>query len=218
MQTETLTINSYGKIYRLTNKINGKMYHGQSTKENINDRWKRYKGLHCKNQPKIYNALKKYGPDNFLFEVIDTTPQNQPQLDDLEIDYIAKFDSMNNGYNCDPGGKGGKHSDETKNKMSESHKGKKMSDYNKIALLKANLGRKMSEQSKIRMSNNHKGLQRSEETKLKLSIANKGSNNNMFGKTHSNETKQKMSESLKRHNLLRTQTKLTIQAEQFQSF
>ena len=38
MQTDYQKYNSsYGRIYRLTNKVNGKMYHGQTTIENIND-------------------------------------------------------------------------------------------------------------------------------------------------------------------------------------
>ena len=52
----------YGKIYRLTNKINGKMYHGQTIEEDINDRWKHYKRLQCKRQPKLYAALKHMAP------------------------------------------------------------------------------------------------------------------------------------------------------------
>lgn len=168
MQMENLQV-PYGQIYRLTNKINGKMYHGQTIEKDINDRWKAYKGVYCKSQPKLYNALKSYRPENFLFEVIDTTPQNQSQLDELEIFYIAKFDSMNNGYNCDPGGKGGKKSEETKKKMCTSNKGK-------MGML---------------------GKHHSEETKRKLSELRKGSKNGMFGKKIPDEIKEKVSQKLR---------------------
>lgn len=163
MQTEL-----YGRIYKLTNKINGKPYIGQSTEDDINKRWDAYKRLDCKRQPKIYNALKKYGPENFLFEVIDNT-DNQLHLDDLEILYVTQFDSIKNGYNCMPGGKGGKHSEESKKKMSDIKK-----EHNVW------IGRKHSEETKRRMSESHKGITSwnkgittSEETKKKMSDARK---------------------------------------------
>lgn len=170
---------TYGQIYRLTNKINGKMYHGQTTKEDINKRWSEYKGIRCYNQPKLYRALKKHGPENFLFEVINTSPQNQQQLDNLETFYIRKYDSMNNGYNCNEGGAGRGHvCEETKRKLSISNKGEN----------NPNFGQPMSE-----------------EQKRKISEAKKGSKNAMFGKPSarrgcvlSEETKRKMSESIKR--------------------
>lgn len=174
---------TYGQIYRLTNTINGKMYHGQTIEEDINDRWYDYKTLNCKGQPKLYNALKKYGWDNFIAEVIDTSPQNQEQLDNMEIFYIAKFDSMNNGYNCTEGGRGGKKSEETKRKLSEAQKGEKNHMF----------GRHHSEEAKIKMRNKLS----SEETKRKMSEAKKGKRNCQFGKPLSEETKRKMSETCK---------------------
>ena len=157
MQIEALTNNnSYGKIYRLTNKVNNKMYHGQTTEEDINDRWKKYKNLNCKSQKKLYNALKKYGWDNFLAEVIDTTPQNQEQLDNLEIFYIAKFNSIENGYNCNPGGHGGKRSEETKRKISNSLKGFRHNTESIEKIRIASLNRKHSEETKRKLSENWK--------------------------------------------------------------
>lgn len=189
---------SYGKIYRLTNKLNGKMYHGQTTEEDINDRWKYYKRLYCKKQIKLYNALKKHGPENFLFEIIDTSSQNQTQLDDLEIDYIARFDSMNNGYNIMPGGAHGKHSEETKRKISKAHIGIKYSEESKNKMSKAQKGRTFSLEARKRMSisgsgerNVNFGKPRLEETKRKISEAH-------MGKIVSEETKRRMSEAAKK--------------------
>jgi len=193
-QTNTL---SYGKIYRLTNKINGKMYHGQTTEEDINIRWNKYKKLYCKNQLKLYNALKKYGPENFLFEVIDTSSQNQLQLDDLEIKYINIYDTMNNGYNCMPGGKSSKLSEETKRKISNTLKGYKLSEETKKKISKALSG-------KIRGPSILKGTHRSEETKKKISQSKNGLlfsdihkvnlSNAHRGKILSDKTKAKLSE------------------------
>lgn len=167
----------YGRIYRLTNKINGKMYHGQTIKD-VNKRWNRYKRLNCKGQKKLYPALKKYGPENFLFEVIDTSSQNQSQLDNQEIFYIAKFDSFHNGYNCTKGGNGVRiASEETKRKISESKKGK-------IGLSGSNhpmFGKNHSEETKRKISEGCKGEKHSDEFKAKMSERMKGENNPMFG-------------------------------------
>lgn len=216
MQTKLSTNSSYGKIYRLTNKINSKMYHGQTIEEDINDRWAHYKHLNCKGQKKLYPALKKYGWNNFLAEVIDTTPQNQSQLDDLETFYIAKFDSMNNGYNCDPGGRnGGKRSEETKRKISEANSGEKHHMFGRFHLEESkrkmsishngennpNFGKKMSDKQrqKISIANKGKigsnlGKHFSEETKQRISLSKRGENNPHFGKPRSEETKIKISE------------------------
>ena len=167
---------TYGQIYRLTNKINGKMYHGQTIMD-LDIRWGKYRRLDCEGQPKLYNALKKYGPDNFTFEAIDCA-DNQVQLDAKEVDHIAKTDSMNNGYNTEPGGHGGKLlSEETKRKISESKKGSKNAMFGKPSarrgcILSEETKRKMSESIKRRLAEKPNRLV-SEETKRKMSIAKK---------------------------------------------
>lgn len=192
MENIQLKISPYGQIYRLTNKINGKMYHGQTVEENINNRWSKYRKLKCKDQPKLYNALKAYGPENFLFEVIDTTPQNQSQLDELEIFYIAKFDSMNNGYNCDPGGRGGgKKSEETKHKMSNTRRGW---IYSPETILKFSI-------AKIGSKNPNFGKHHSDQHKEKISLA---MSNRKLSESHKNAIKKSW---IKR--------KLTIKMPQF---
>ena len=129
-----------------------------------------------------------------MFEVIDTTSQNQEQLDNLEIFYIAKFDSMNNGYNCNPGGFGGKHSDETKRKISEGNKGKHIGCKNHM------FGKSHSPETILKMSESHKGEKNemfnkchSEEAKMRISNSLKGDKNPNFGKIMSEDTKQKIS-------------------------
>lgn len=54
---------------------------------------------------KIYNAMNKYGRDTFYYEVLE---ENIPieELDDKEIEYIAKYNSYFDGYNSTPGGDG----------------------------------------------------------------------------------------------------------------
>lgn len=67
-------------------------------------------------------AIRKY--KEFSVEVLY---QGGEDLDIEEIKFIKEFDCLENGYNCDEGGKGSKgfkHTEECKQKMSEYWKGK----------------------------------------------------------------------------------------------
>lgn len=61
-------------IYKLTCP-NGKIYVGQS--KNIYQRWKHYIKLRSKDQPKLYNHLKEYGPENFKYEILEECLKEQ---------------------------------------------------------------------------------------------------------------------------------------------
>lgn len=202
MQT-SLIQNSYGIIYKLTNKTNGKCYIGQTT--NINKRINNYKRLECKRQPKLYNALKKYGFDNFLFELFDTADE-QETLNFLEESYILCFDSIQFGYNDKEGGATGKRSDETKAKISKAHKGKIVSEETRRKISLARTGKKLSKEHKKKISLATSGIKNpmygkkriiSETTIDKCRRASSGSNNPRFGIKMSNETKQKISKANK---------------------
>lgn len=54
-------------IYKLTSP-NGKCYIGQSIQLEI--RFISYRNAHCKKQAHLYNAIKKYGWDNFKVEIL----------------------------------------------------------------------------------------------------------------------------------------------------
>lgn len=93
-------------IYKIENKINGKVYIGQS--KNIEHRWKvhisRFKSK--KYDGKLYRAFRKYGIENFKFEILHECEEKQ--LDQLEMFYISKYNSYECGYNSTLGG-GGAH-------------------------------------------------------------------------------------------------------------
>ena len=82
-------------IYKITNKINGKVYIGQSV--NIQRRWRNHKSAINDSFP-IHKAFKKYGLENFDFEVLE-----ECCIEDLskrEQYYILYFNSLvPNGYN-----------------------------------------------------------------------------------------------------------------------
>ena len=95
--------NNY-KIYAHINKINGKIYIGQ-TKQSVKDRWgsdgRRYKG-----QP-FYNAIQKYGWDNFDHIILEQNENwTQEELNNKEKEYIDLYKANNPqfGYNISSGG------------------------------------------------------------------------------------------------------------------
>jgi predicted GIY-YIG superfamily endonuclease len=99
-----------GYIYKITNKINGKMYIGQ-TAETIHRRFKRH-GYDCKKSNAHFpRAIRKYGIDNFEVEELEkisceTKEQLYILLQESETRLIEKYNTFKNGYNSTLGGEG----------------------------------------------------------------------------------------------------------------
>lgn len=101
-------------IYKITNLVNGKMYIGQSI--DIYKRWREHKAISLNKESQAYNypiycAFRKYGFENFKFEVIEECSTDK--LDEKEIYYIEKYNTFtlwknSNGYNQTIGGSGTK--------------------------------------------------------------------------------------------------------------
>ena len=96
-----------GLIYKFTNKINNKVYIGQTT-QTIEQRTNKHLSQ-LDDNTYFHRALKKYGINNFDIEVIE---QNIPlnELDNREIYWIKYYDSYhtsNKGYNLTKGGQWG---------------------------------------------------------------------------------------------------------------
>lgn len=171
-------MNGTGYIYKITNRINGKIYVGK-TKTTIKNRWcthisayKKYVQSN-KNSSKLYNAINKYGIENFNISQLDECSYSE--LNDKERYWISKLDARNPdvGYNicrggeCGPGGPmfaGHKHSSETRAKMSINRVGNNNSNYG-----------------------NHRVMPNDE----KMKHAVYGSKNGMFNKHHTEESNQK---------------------------
>lgn len=97
-------------IYKITSPSN-KIYIGKSI--NIERRWIEYKKLQsCKEQRYLYNSLKKHGPENHIFEIIEEC--NIENLNEREIFWIKKLNCIKDGLNLTHGGDGGYMSDESK--------------------------------------------------------------------------------------------------------
>lgn len=91
-------------IYKHINKINGKIYIGQ-TNQDPERRW-RPDGSGYKDSPKFWQAILKYGWNNFDHEIIEIV-DNSDLANKQEIYWIAYYDTYDNdekGYNMTPGG------------------------------------------------------------------------------------------------------------------
>lgn len=189
-----------GIIYKYTSP-SGKVYIGQTTQEkrriktfcNLN---KSYGGV------KIDAARRKFGPDNFKYEIIETRVfksklEATKKLDELEEHYINKYNSYKKGYNMTYGGytnRGFKYSEEQKRKMSISRIGKKHPPLSEEQKNQHSELMKLKWQSEQYRSIRAK-INESEEHKLKHSESVRGEKNGMFGKAHTLESKTKMSQS-----------------------
>lgn len=134
----------------------GDIYVGQSI--NLRKRFNSYRNLECKQQPGIYNSLKKHTPEKHEFKIIHPLPHDVSRevIDCYEITYIELF--KQNGFkvlNISGGGHNGKMAEETKQKLSLSKKGKPR-DYFK-GELNPYFGKKHSDEVRKRMSASNKG-------------------------------------------------------------
>lgn len=86
-------------IYKITNKINNKIYIGQSI--NIEERWKKH--IYSPSSSLIHQAIVKYGVQSFIFEVLEECVLEQ--LNEREIYWISHYNSIIPfGYNKTQGG------------------------------------------------------------------------------------------------------------------
>ena len=172
--------NNYS-LYVHINKINNKRYYG-ITSQKPKDRWRNGKGYkNHKNNKKdtyFYNAIRKYGWDNFKHEVLfEGLTKEEACL--LEQCYIVLYDTTNRnkGYNRTTGGESFNHTDDTKKALSDLYKGENNPFY----------GKHHTEETRKRISE-------------KIKSERCGENNPMYGKHLSKEHKQKISEKLSGEN------------------
>lgn len=174
-------------LYLVTNRLNGKVYVGQTSKT-AEDRWQ----MHCYSLNKkdyFHNAIARYGIDAFDIKTLAEVA-TQEEVSELEIKWIAAFRSHEKmfGYNSTLGGEYGAipneetrakigahsatrvHTEETKQKMRQSHLGEKNHFYGK--------------------SHTPETI---EKLKTSCSAANSGENNYWFGKKLSDEHRAALS-------------------------
>lgn len=164
----------YQGIYKIRNLLNGKVYIGQSV--DLNTRFKDHKKkCRCKTNHPLYNTIRKYGLENFEFDVIEHI-EDINKLNECEqywLDYYKSYD-RNYGYNLcyiAESTRGYKHTEETKQKMSLNHS-------------KSWLGKKHTEETKRKIGECHVGKEVSIETRQKLSEINIGKKRKPFTDVH----------------------------------
>lgn len=117
-----------GLLYKIQNLVNGKVYIGQTMQPLSHRKAEHLSRLRAnKRQHKLYQAMRKYGEENFSFKQIASVIGD---MDQAEIDMIAQYNSYNRGYNSTAGGDS--LSQETKDKLSEIFKGRKITWTDKI--------------------------------------------------------------------------------------
>lgn len=154
-----------GIIYRYISP-SGKSYIGQTTNEVYRRRMWFGKGRYTGGKSKIDRARKKYGPDNFIYEVLLRNQYSSIETATLDLNkwetyYIGYYNTYKNGYNSTLGGDGSRGytpSVETLQKISKSLKGRKKSN---------DFGSKVS--------SSLKGVAKSVEHRKKLSESKKNS-------------------------------------------
>lgn len=156
-------------IYKITSP-SGKIYIGQSW--DIQRRWK----FHKRGKEKTYlqNSFNKYGYENHKFEIIYEMPFDviQEDLNDAEIVFIKLYKecgiSLLNMNDGGTGGKGYRHTDESKMQMSLLAKQRGVP----IELIKkmheSNKGRNVTDEVKKRISEKLKGIKHSEDRRLNI--------------------------------------------------
>ena len=194
-------------IYIIKNLLNGKVYIGQ-TNDAANRKANHFYNAKSGRGP-LYAAIRKYGRENFLFEVIEECEDNLCNA--REEYWVGVYDSFNpaSGYNLTSGGRQNfVVSEETKSKIGSFWRGRQQTEEHiahRVESFKHN-GKKKGQTPP------NKGLPMTDELrktiseKLKGRPANAGSfkkgvpspKKGKPGKPHTEETRRKISESHKR--------------------
>lgn len=179
-----------GYIYKITNIVNNKCYIGE-TIQVPDRRWYNHKTSIKNNKgcPLLSKAFKKYGESKFKFEVLIICFDEDRFI--YEKEYIKKLNSLTpNGYNATEGGEPGGH-----------FKGKTHTNNTKMILKeKATLwvNNVINKTKLIHLIRN--GLEKSEKWKKAKEEKRVGTHvNNLIKKPKTDETKNKISNSLKKY-------------------
>lgn len=189
------------RIYLVVNTVNDKKYIGITTKD-VQTRWKEHlKAARLDSPFAIHRAIRKHGEEVFVVSILEETNDKT-----REIALIEEHDTRAWGYNLTDGGDGTlglTHSEEAKQKIGASLKGKTAGDKHYM------WGKSLSAETKEKLSSSLKGKNtwlkgrpQSEEVVRARALRQTGEGNPMFGRKHSEETKQKMRDAKARRKMV----------------
>ncbi len=183
------TCKHIGRVYCVTNKVNGKRYVGVARNPEL--RLKSHIKGHSDAAPLLHEAIVEFGVENFTLETVFTGPYMQALQ--KEKYFIKKLHTRApSGYNKSSGGEvfnriGQKASPETRAKLSALNKGskhpmwgRKHSLETRAKLSAAKKGNKYAQghiltfESRAKLSAAMKGRKHSLKTRAKISAAGKG--------------------------------------------
>jgi group I intron endonuclease len=189
-------------IYVIENLITHKVYIGSAV--NFKARWSVHlfelESRKHKNS-KLQRAWNKYGKEKFVFWIVEFV-EDKDRLVEVEQTYLNMFQNFPFGvYNiCSVAGSTFgirfNHSKETRKRISSTQKNRIFSEEHRRKLSESRKGRIFSKETRQKMSLSKAGKSFSDEHKRKLSDALRGNQNN-FDHKHSEDTKRRISESLK---------------------
>lgn len=175
-------------IYKITNKITGKIYIG------FDSLYPRRLRQHLNNSKKgiispLYNDIREYGWDNFLKELLYQSWDREHCLNNMEKYFIMEYNTLIGGYNQTLGGDGTLSSPRPKSEQWKKKHSQRMKDNN------PRKGYIYSKEEKEKRSARMVEYYDNNPQKRPF-----GEKNGMFGKTHSEEWRKNHSEKMKNGN------------------
>ena len=184
-----LAMDEKSGIYKLEHIPTGRVYVGSAVnlvrrrREHFN---RLARGTHV--NPKLQNAWRKYGAEQFAFTVVERCPASV--LIEREQWHIEQLNAATQGFNVmsKAGTTAGyRHTQQTIDKIAKANTGKVHDDASRAKmrgrvvgeetrakLAAAHLGRKLPEEVRASMSRAHTGRTMGEETRARISVAKTG--------------------------------------------
>ena len=170
-------------IYKITSP-SGRVYVGQAI--DVEKRKVQYEKGCCKTQRRIYNSISKHGFSNHVFVVVEECSlENLNNRERYWQDFYKVISEE--GLNCKltkTVDRKGKHSEDTKRKMSEAKIGIKWKEEDVVKRAISNTGKKRTEETKQLIRDKALGRKRSEESKEKQRKANTGKKDKLITCPH----------------------------------
>ena len=125
-------------VYYFRNNINGKMYIGSTVQDPVKRKnqhiYLAFNNIdNIKYNYPLYQAFRKYGIENFSFEILDQKECSDLEIRNIERDYIIKYNTLSpNGYNQTLDTINPPHTEESNKKISETKRenAKKVAEIN----------------------------------------------------------------------------------------